>query len=350
MKIVHCFYTMEMGGAQVLAVDLMNYMCADHQIALVVVNNMCSDALLQKLDGRVKVYKINRKEGSRNPLPLLKLNLLLQKLAPHIIHCHEPDIGRILKAKTGKKIYTIHDVGIPTTYYHHFDTLVAISDAVQHDVVHRLNRPVEKVYNGINAALFQKRTRYQLKGEKIKLVQLSRLMHEKKGQDVLLQALHEVKNKGYNNFTLHFVGNGPSMEYLKKLSTELQLTDEVIFAGERDRDWLFQNLADYHLLVQPSRYEGFGLTILEGFAAGLPVLASNIEGPAEIIQRTPRGFLFANGNSSDCAQKLINLFKDYEEGNLAQLMEETASIAEKEYSIEACVKGYLAQYKRWVNT
>lgn len=351
MKIVHCFYTMEMGGAQVLAVDLMNWMCVDHQLALIVVNNVCSEALLQKLDRRVKVYKIKRKEGSRNPLPLIKLNLILQKLNPHIIHCHEPDIGRVLKAKVGKKIYTIHDVSIPTTYYHHFDALVAISDAVQHDVAYRLSRPIEKVYNGINVSLFNKRTTYHVGNEKIKLVQLSRLMHEKKGQDVLLQALHELKKKGgYNNFTLDFVGNGPSMEYLKKLSTDLDLSNEVTFAGERNRDWLFQNLANYHLLVQPSRYEGFGLTILEGFAAGLPVLASDIEGPAEIIQRTPRGFLFANGNSSDGAEKLLRLFKDYEEDNISRLMAETTSIAENEYSIEACVKGYMEQYKKIVNS
>ena len=37
MKIVHCFYTMEMGGAQVLAVDLMNRMCAEHTLSLIIV-------------------------------------------------------------------------------------------------------------------------------------------------------------------------------------------------------------------------------------------------------------------------------------------------------------------------
>src|SRR5687768_10283970 len=137
MKIVHCFFTMEMGGAQVLAIDLINRMCQFHKISLIIVNNIYSNALLQKLDKSVTIYRMYRKEGSRNPWPLIKFNLLLRKLNPDIIHLHEPDIGKIIRAGGGKKIYTIHDVGIPTTFYHHFDALVAISDAVQQDVAQR---------------------------------------------------------------------------------------------------------------------------------------------------------------------------------------------------------------------
>jgi glycosyltransferase involved in cell wall biosynthesis len=346
MKIVHCFYTLEMGGAQVLAVDLLNKMCLFHKTTLIIVNNVYSNTVLQRLDKRITVHKVNRKEGSRNPWPLLRLNLLLLKLKPDIIHCHEPDIGRIIKIKAGKKIYTIHDVGIPTTYYHHFDALVAISDAVQQDVAHRYHRPIHKVYNGIDTSAFQKRKSYNIASQTIKLVQLSRLMHEKKGQDILLQALRQIKDKyGVTNFTMDFVGVGASLDYLKEMVAKLNLSKEVHFLGEKGRDWLFSNLAQYHLLVQPSRYEGFGLTILEGFATGLPVLASDIEGPAEIINRTPRGFLFKSGDSEDCAEMLYHIIQDYEKGNIEKLMAGSVPVTDQEYSIESCVEGYLNEYK-----
>ncbi|ALJ00979.1 hypothetical protein DC20_20775 [Rufibacter tibetensis] len=339
-----------MGGAQVLAVDLINGMCGAHEMHLVVVNNIHSSALLRKLNKRVVVHLINRKEGSRNPWPLVKFNLLLRQISPDVIHLHEPNIGKIIKAGVGKKIYTIHDVGIPTTDYHHYDALVAISDAVHKDVAHRINRPIITVYNGIDASAFRKRSGYKLEGEKIKLVQLSRLMHEKKGQDVLLQALEIIKDQyGFSNFTLDLVGIGPSLDYLEELTSKLGLTEEVVFSGERDRDWLYLHLANYHLLVQPSRYEGFGLTILEGFAAGLPVLASDIEGPAEIISRTSRGFLFRNGDIQDCAKKLIQLLSDYETGKIEQLMNATVPVTEQEYSVAHCIEGYLNLYKNLIS-
>lgn len=346
MRIVHCFFTFEMGGAQVLAVDLLNKLCHEHEVALIIVNNVYSEGALQRLDEKVQVHKINRKEGSRNPFPILKLNLLLQRLKPDIIHCHEYNIGKVIKAKVGRKLYTIHDVGLDTQYYHHFDALVAISDAVQHDVVSRLQRPVEKVYNGIDTASFKTRSQYKPGDQKIRLVQLSRLMHEKKGQDVLLNALSIVqKEHNFTNFSVDFIGGGSSREHLEFLVENLGLNDKVNFLGERDRFWLFEHLHEYHLLVQPSRYEGFGLTILEGFAAGLPVLASDIEGPAEIISHTPRGFLFRNGDPSDCAEKLIRFFKDLDNGTIEKIMSNSKSVTDTQYSIEACVEGYLKEYE-----
>jgi glycosyltransferase involved in cell wall biosynthesis len=174
-------------------------------------------------------------------------------------------------------------------------------------------------------------------------------MHEKKGQDILLEALSRVKHQyGYTNFHIDFVGAGPSRSYLEELSARLGLSGEVTFAGEQNRDWLYEQLASYHLMVQPSRYEGFGLTILEGFAAGLPVLASDIEGPAEIIRRTPRGFVFANEDVQQCGEMLHQIFQQYESGSMEALMKQTMPITDHEYSIEACVSGYLKEYEQLI--
>lgn len=351
LKIVQCFFTFETGGAQVLALGLLNEMCHEHDVFLIIINNKCNNSLLTQLDKRVQVIFINRKEGTRNPFPILKLNFVLFRLKPDIIHCHEPKAAGLIKIKAGKLVHTIHDTGIPATFYHLYDVLVAISNAVCKDASSMTDLPVKTVFNGIPMDSFAQRKNYPVKsGVPVKLVQLSRLMHEKKGQDVLLKALHQVVQQyGFSNFTLDFIGSGSSMDYLKELTGQLGLTKYVNFPGEKNRDWLFSNLCSFHLLIQPSRYEGFGLTILEGFAAGLPVIASDIAGPAEIIQGMPGGFLFKNENVSDCAETLFKVFSLFENNKISGLMEQTISIVKNKYSIKNCSKKYLEVYARLLN-
>ena len=349
MKIAHCLFTFETGGAQVLSVDLLNEMCLKHEVSLIIINNKWNDELLKQLDKRVAIYYIGRKEGNKNPIPIIRFNLLLLKLKPDIIHCHEPKMAAIIKTRHSKLLQTIHDVGIPTDNYDLYNVSVAISDAVYADVISKYKEDrVKKVYNGISFELFHQRNQFTLKnGEPLRLVQLSRLVYEKKGQDVLLNALHKVK-KDFNisDFTLDFIGGGESRGYLEKMVLDLGLTNNVNFAGERGRDWIFKNLSSYHMLVQPSRYEGFGLTILEGFAAGLPVLASNIDGPAEIISHAPGGFLFENGNIENCAESLARIFELYRSNKIASLMNQTLAPIRETYSIKSCAQKYLNVYER----
>lgn len=346
MKIVHCLFTMETGGAQVLAIDLLNQLCASHEVYLIIVNDEWNRSLLTQLDKRVAVHLIKRKTGSRNPMPLIKLNMLLLKLKPDVIHCHEGGMGQIIKMQSGKLLYTIHDVGIPVSFYHHYSTLVAISDAVYKDVIAKYPHNLKKIYNGIVTGLFSHRKGHSIQShEHIRFVQVSRLMHEKKGQDILLRALKMLyDDHGFTNFSMDFVGSGASHGYLLELVNELGLKDQVNFLGEKDRSWLFGNLCTYNILVQPSRYEGFGLTLLEGFAAGLLVVASDIEGPAEIVRNIPGGFLFKNGNVEDCAKQLHFVVKQYSGNKLNDLAGKSVPAVNDKYSIEACTKGYLHEY------
>jgi len=348
LKIVHCLFTMETGGAQVLTVELLNEMSNEHDVSLIIINNKFNPCLLKQLNPKVSVFYINRKEGSRNPFPIIRLNLLLLTLKPDIIHCHEPQIARILKLTNAKLIHTIHDVGLPTSCYHLYDKLIAVSGVVHRDVSFRSALPVTTVDNGTSINLYKQRTQFKLEqDETVKFIQVSRLAHEKKGQDILLHALSLMKSTySFSNFSVDFIGAGDSYDYLIKLADSLGLSKNVNFFGERNRNWLFENLSDYHILVQPSKYEGFGLTILEGFAAGLPVLAADIDGPAEIISHAPGGFLFNSGDSISCAQELYNIVDLYRNNQVSDLISKTTAMIEQRYSIKSCTKHYLEEYSR----
>ena len=348
MNIVHCLFTMETGGAQILAVDLLNEMSREHSVCLVIVNNKFNKNLLNQLNSGIHIFYINRKEGSRNPLPVIKLNLLLLKLRPDIIHCHEPHIGKLLHATKAKRLYTVHDVGLPTSSYRLYNRLIAVSEVIRKEVSAKSGLEVGKICNGIGIEFFKQRSVYSLGAdETIRFVQVSRLFHEKKGQEILLHALGVLKLAYLlPNFTIDFIGSGNSLTYLKALAEELGLASNVHFLGERDRKWLYQNLCSYHVLIQPSKYEGFGLTVIEGFAAGIPVLASNIDGPAEIITGTPGGFLFRNGDHNDCAQKLYRIVELYRQQSIEKLMLETNLVINQRYGISSCSNQYVEEYAK----
>ena len=57
----------------------------------------------------------------------------------------------------------------------------------------------------------------------------------------------------------------------------------------------------------PSRYEGFGLALLEAMAAGVPVIAADVDGPGELLVHGSNGLKFKVGSAEDLAEKIIDL-------------------------------------------
>jgi len=103
----------------------------------------------------------------------------------------------------------------------------------------------------------------------------------RKGFDTLIRALAILKRK--KPARLFLMGKGRGREKLEKLSADLGLRDEVEFAGFKGNPFPFLARAD--LFVQPSRYEGFGMALLEALALGIPVVATDCpSGPREILQ------------------------------------------------------------------
>jgi glycosyltransferase involved in cell wall biosynthesis len=352
MKIVHCAFEMETGGSQVLVVDLLNEMCKSHTVSLVIINNQYNKSLLQQLNSKVKVYYLNRKQGSFNPLPVLMLNRLLYRIRPHIIHCHEPDTSRyIIKTAGGKLVNTVHDLGLPTDYYHHYHLVAAISAAVFNEVASKCRCTLKTIYNGINADAFLQRRAYVPEAITTwRLVQVSRLVHHKKGHDILLHGLHRIVYEyGITNISLDLIGDGNSLHHLQSLVSQLELEKYVCFLGDKSRNWLFQHLADYHLLVQPSRFEGFGLAVLEGIAAGLPVLASNVSGPAEILPDIPGAFLFEPDDVAGCAKQISAILALYKANRISPLVQPSVDLVKSRYSLRSCAAAYLEAYGQLVN-
>jgi len=125
------------------------------------------------------------------------------------------------------------------------------------------------------------RGRYALPSEKL-IVFVGRLVHEK-GVDLVLHAFRELL-KWNRDLKLVIIGDGPMREYLMQLASQWGIWDKVYFTGRASDDILYSILRVSDLAILPSRYEPFGITILETMALGLPVITTDIGGPGEIIR------------------------------------------------------------------
>jgi glycogen synthase len=141
------------------------------------------------------------------------------------------------------------------------------------------------------------------------LIYLGRLVTDK-GVDVLLHALHRLKEQGSTR-KLTIVGGGPEEAALRNLAATLDLTAQVSFAGVKRGEELVQELNRHKVLVVPSTWrEPFGIVALEGIACGCVVVGSEHGGLREAIG--PCGMTFPNGDALALARCLEMLLADEE--------------------------------------
>ena len=119
-------------------------------------------------------------------------------------------------------------------------------------------------------------------GNGFRFVSLGHLI-KRKGFDILLKAFAKAFRSD-SSVTLRIGGAGPEDGFLKNLTRELGITDQVEFAGRVIREDLDHFFSDADCFVLPSRFETFGVVYIEAMACGLPVIASICGGPEDFIE------------------------------------------------------------------
>lgn len=107
-------------------------------------------------------------------------------------------------------------------------------------------------------------------------------------------------------------GDGPERAALAALAGSLGVGDRVHLIGRLDRPQVGAVMAGAELLVVPSRLEGFGITILEGWRAGIPVIATERGGPPEFVEHDETGLLFDPEDVEALSAHLTELMGDAE--------------------------------------
>lgn len=364
MKIVHIFWGLRFGGVETLLVNLANCQISlGADITVIIINDMCEGALLCFLDKRIKVILLRRRVHSKSLSFILRLNYELNRIAPDIIHLHSSNLfGIILGHKLRRitcstlhalpqgsvrrfgvlgRIFPILNLPLPgnVSSIDKIPLVFSISQAVQKGLKRKYNVNSIVVENGIPTNRFLLRP---LKENRpiARIVQVSRLVHDKKGQDMLIEIAARIQGK----IEVDFIGDGSSINYLKRLVQKLNVESFVHFLGNKPQTYITQHLCDYDLLVQPSRYEGFGLTVAEAMAAQLPVLVSAGQGPAEVTCGDKYGWIFENGNVFDLERKIIYIYNHYDEA--LTKAQKAKKYVTKNYDIFVTAKHYMQEYEK----
>jgi glycosyltransferase involved in cell wall biosynthesis len=133
-----------------------------------------------------------------------------------------------------------------------------------------------------------------------------------KGLPYLLKTLANVKKLGLRA-NLIIIGEGEQKESLMVLAKALRIEKEVKFEGRVP----YSNMPKYYnqcdVFCYPTLGEPFGKAVIEAMACGKPVIATNVGGPAEIIQDRVNGLLVPPANPEAMAAQIVRLMGDENE-------------------------------------
>lgn len=179
----------------------------------------------------------------------------------------------------------------------------------------------------------------------IVLIVMARL-EPQKGHKILLQALSTVRAE-FPNIRLICLGTGALKDELNSLARELKLNETVRFVGFQSNvaDWLA--VADIGVL--PSFYEGLPLTAVETLAAGLPLVATAVDGTPEVVLHGKTGLLVPPGDPEAMAGAIRQLARQ------SELRQELAKAGREwvlqrftiERQVEQTSSLYLSEWQRY---
>ncbi len=140
------------------------------------------------------------------------------------------------------------------------------------------------------------------------LVVTARLV-EWKGVDGIIRAMTHIVGE-FPDTKLLVAGDGPEEESLKRLAEELGLKTHVVFLGRisRAETWHIRKISEVYVLN--SYYEGLPHTALTSFAAGIPMVATDIPGTNEAVYHEKTGLLVQPHDDQALAEAIKRLFKD----------------------------------------
>ena len=241
----------------------------------------------------------------------------------------------------------------------HVTHYVAVSRSVaevHRDVCGIAADRIDTIYNGVDlknieSAVAVSRSELRCRDNDQVILCVGRLSLQKAPLDVVaaFDALRQMDPSGHAHRKLVFVGDGPLQSAVENQIREKRLQDHVHLRGWRSDVASVMKAAT--VLVLASKWEGLPNVILEAQAAGLPVVASAVDGCLEVIDDGQTGRLFPPGDTQGLAQILHELLGS-NDGSINAQNETRARLVKNahafvaRFSWEKCVAEYDALLRK----
>jgi len=147
---------------------------------------------------------------------------------------------------------------------------------------------------------------------------------EIKGLDAIMLSLARLKAKRHS-FKLIVAGKGNVKKYTQ-IAREAGIADDVAFTGQLSKGKLIRLYLAGDMYVMLSKFDTFGMVVLEAMAAGLPVIISSNVGAKDIVQEGENGFVISDTSDADyIASKIGILLNENTHNSMAKSAYYTAT-------------------------
>jgi glycogen(starch) synthase len=270
---------------------------------------------------------------------------------PMVLTVHSTEVGRA-QGLHSPDSFSIN--GIEWWAMYEADRVIVCSQSMKNEICGHFNLPLDKVDvipNAIDATKYQipvdrgaVRQRYGVGyGEKLILC-VGRLVPQK-GIEYFIRAIPHVA-KRYPEAKFVIVGEGWSRDILEAEARASGQARKIQFTGFASDREVIELMTSADVLVVPSIYEPFGIVALEGMATGVPVVASKVDGLAEVIEHERTGLFVYPRSPESIAWGIDRILSDPDHAKW--LTENAKDKLHKAYSWEAVAMKTVDVYRKVV--
>lgn len=291
--------------------------------------------IYEELVDSVEVIKMKREICVKDDiLAIKKINQLIKKYNPDIIYAHSSKAGALARITNvfRKKfiIYNPHgwafNMGVSNAKKRMYiyierilslfcDKIIAISEwekkvALKYSICDE--KKIILIPNGIDVEEYEKRIKNDIQlnipNNSIVIGMVGRISKQK-SPEVFIKSAYEIKKVIKNSFFI-IVGDGEDRESIEKEIENLGMKECFFITGWVSNVYDYIDRFDIAMLL--SKWEGFGLALVEYMLAGKPVIANNVDAIPEIVEDKKTGIIINKNDIREIVEAVVRIVDDQE--------------------------------------